>query len=494
MAPKRPATNPSLQLYLLPKDKPMLDYVLNRLMETLSPEKYEIVESIFQMYRTSAGFDPSVMAKVRFKRLKAGEFKQVLSEIDSEIGSIIQSEGYQLELARMGGPEPLFQTYIELSKESVVGEPINSLEEFGVKCEATDSIELVLLFYRQHARMIEQHLMKDQPNQLLAQYDAGMERFRQLHRQFRISLELHMLEHDPAPNASDQEKVGNFLEELGALLTLEPDTNRKLVLMTLLFRAASLSELPGKHIRPYLDHLTANSDTIFAHAPESRKYILGIMAHYHVQAGKALRMNWLEEAEKIVRVQDQGDDRIRLRFIRACIESDSGNSEQALKHLNEVEHLLHKTTAKTPAIRNYWVRLCEMKTLLYAANILNGQHEVIPQLALLQQTAEDHGSSLQDSAVITLEWRALEQFLNRKPEDSLRLFNKALEYRNERPVNPWQLIDRYFSNLLSAQSGPGAAATEALLMKELQEPFFSAACQRLFELAAASVPSRATQE
>ncbi|MFM9006964.1 MAG: hypothetical protein ACKORE_00100, partial [Bacteroidota bacterium] len=204
MAPKRPASNPSLQLYLLPKDKPMLDYVLNRLAETLSPEKYEIVESIFQMYRTSAGFDPSVMAKVRFKRLKAGEFKQALAEIDTEIGSIIQSEGYQLELARLGGPEPLFQTYIELSKESVVGEPMKSLEEFGLKCEATDSIELFLLFYRQHARMIEQHLMQDQPHQLLALYDSGMELVRQLLRQFRISIELNMLEHDQAPNSSDQ--------------------------------------------------------------------------------------------------------------------------------------------------------------------------------------------------------------------------------------------------------------------------------------------------
>ncbi|MFM9055500.1 MAG: hypothetical protein ACKOQY_02260 [Bacteroidota bacterium] len=494
MAPKRPASNPSLQLYLLPKDKPMLDYVLNRLAETLSPEKYEIVESIFQMYRTSAGFDPSVMAKVRFKRLKAGEFKQALAEIDTEIGSIIQSEGYQLELARLGGPEPLFQTYIELSKESVVGEPMKSLEEFGLKCEATDSIELFLLFYRQHARMIEQHLMQDQPHQLLAQYDSGMERLRQLHRQFRISLELHMLEHDPAPNSSDQEKVGNFLEELGALLTLEPDTNRKLVLITLLFRAASLSELPGKHIRPYLDYLAANAEAIFTHSPESRKYVLGIMAHYHVQAGKVMRMSWLEEAEKIVRVQDQGDDRIRLRFIRASIESDSGNSEQALKHLNEVEHLLHKSPSKTPAIRNYWVRLCEMKTLLYATQILNGQHEVMPQLVLLQQTAEDQGSGRQDSAVVTLEWRALEQFLNRKPEEALRLFNKALEYRNERSLNPWLLIDRYFSSLLNPQSGPGAAATEALLMKELQEPFFSAACERIFELAAATVPSQAQQE
>ncbi|MCE2846414.1 MAG: hypothetical protein LW707_05185 [Sphingobacteriales bacterium] len=429
MASKRPATNPSLQLYLLPKDKPMLDYVLSRLAEILSPEKYEIVESIFQMYRTSAGFDPSVMAKVRFKRLKAGDFKQALAEIDSEIGSIIQSE-----------------------------------------------------------------LMQDQPHQLLAQYDAGMERFRQLHRQFRISLELHMLEHDPAPNSSDQEKVGSFLEELGALLTLEPDSNRKLVLMTLLFRAASLSELPGKHIRPYLDHLAANTETIFAHSPESRKYVLGIMAHYHVLAGKAMRMNWLEEAEKIVRVQDQGDDRIRLRFIRACIESDSGNSEQALKHLNEVEHLLHKSTSKTPAIRNYWVRLCEMKTLLYAANVLNGQHDALQQLALLQQTAEDHGSGRQDSAIITLEWRALEQFLNRKPEEALRLFNKALEYRTERSLTPWLLIDRYFSCLINPQSGPGAAATEALLMKEMQEPFYSVACERMFELAASAVPSQAQQE
>ncbi|MFM9007840.1 MAG: hypothetical protein ACKORE_04580, partial [Bacteroidota bacterium] len=341
---------------------------------------------------------------------------------------------------------------------------------------------------------IEQHLMQDQPHQLLAQYDSGMERLRQLHRQFRISLELHMLEHDPAPNSSDQEKVGNFLEELGALLTLEPDTNRKLVLITLLFRAASLSELPGKHIRPYLDYLAANAEAIFTHSPESRKYVLGIMAHYHVQAGKVMRMSWLEEAEKIVRVQDQGDDRIRLRFIRASIESDSGNSEQALKHLNEVEHLLHKSPSKTPAIRNYWVRLCEMKTLLYATQILNGQHEVMPQLVLMQQTAEDQGSGRQDSAVVTLEWRALEQFLNRKPEEALRLFNKALEYRNERSLNPWLLIDRYFSSLLNPQSGPGAAATEALLMKELQEPFFSAACERIFELAAATVPSQAQQE
>jgi hypothetical protein len=60
-------------------------------------------------------------------------------------------------------------------------------------------------------------------------------------------------------------------------------------------------------------------------------------------------------------------------------------------------------------------------------------------------------------------------------------------------MSPWLIVDRYFSNLIDPQAQSGAAAAEALLMKELQEPFYSSIGEQLFQLAAIGVPSRTVE-
>lgn len=493
MAEPRPAQTPTYQLYMLPKEKQLLDFVLRKLSETLSPERYEIIATIFQMYRTSAGFDPSVMSKVRFKRMKAGDFKHALLQIDEEIGQIIQSEAYRQELARLGGPEPLFQSFLEISQLAAV-QPVENvmpeLESMEMKCSAADAVELLLLFYRQHSRLIESMYEEDEANRFLERYDAHLERFRQLQRQFRLSFEIRMLEHTSETKMNEQEKIENLIQELGTLLTLEQQDSKRTVMISLIIRAAALTNSPAQHIRPYLDFIQDGIEQFFPHQPESRKHILCTLAQYHVDAGPMVRTLWMDEADKIAKSIDNADDKPALRLIRAMIDADSGNYQAAMKQLNEVEHLLHKSNSKSNKVRNLWIRYCEYKTLLSVRNALDGDRDSIGQLEQLQQIANERGQHRQDISVQILEWRGLEHFLKRSYEEAYSCFDRARGYRKGQEQHPWLLIDRYFCSLLKPTESQAEAASIGLVLQEMQEPMYSKVCSDIMKRAAELVSGK----
>lgn len=485
MAEPRPASSSTYQLQLLPKEKRILDFVLKKLSESLSPERFEVAEAIFTMYRTSAGFDPRVMAKVRFKRLKAGDFKEAFVQIDQEIGQIIQSQDYRHELVKLGGPEPLFQSFSELVQEA--GSKSASaarldIGTFEAKCSATDTIELMLLFYRQNARLVETLYQQEDANSFLERYDSYLERFRQVHRQFRISFEIKMLEHSSESSMSEQDKVGDLLQELGALLTVEKEVTKRAILLSLILRASALTPAPAVHIRPYLPFLERDIDHFFPHYPDSRRYVLSVLAHYHIDAGTKARLQWLEEADKLAKAQEQLEDRVRLRLIRAAIEADNSQYQSAWKILNEVEQLLFKCNAKSNITRNNWVKTCELKTLLACLNQLSGGESDPTIFEQVQQHASEMGRHRHDIAVSLLEWRGLEHLLGRRFEDALNCFNKALDYRSGQLQHPWNLMNRFFVAMLEPEGSRAEAATQALHLQELQEPFYSKVGTELMRL------------
>ena len=81
-------------LLRLPKDKSALDYLKQQLSHG-RPERNEVIEELFEMHRTSTGFDPMSLSKGRFKRIKAQAFRQILLSINDELPSIVDSPEYK---------------------------------------------------------------------------------------------------------------------------------------------------------------------------------------------------------------------------------------------------------------------------------------------------------------------------------------------------------------------------------------------------------------
>lgn len=125
----------------LPKDKSVLDYIKKRLAERSSLERFEVLNELFEMYRTSTGFDPLSLSKGRFKRIKASALKQILADINKEIPSITSSTEYQQYLHSHDRSSVLFEKLkaiklkIENNEFSVLEKDIRDLREQIVMAE-----------------------------------------------------------------------------------------------------------------------------------------------------------------------------------------------------------------------------------------------------------------------------------------------------------------------------------------------------------------------
>lgn len=112
----------------LPKDKEVLDYIKQKLGEHCSPERFEVINELFEMHRTSTGFDPVGLSKVRFKRIKASAFRQILAEINEEIPSILHTPGYQECLQKQDHSAIIFEKLSEI-KSKLEKNDIKNLEQ-----------------------------------------------------------------------------------------------------------------------------------------------------------------------------------------------------------------------------------------------------------------------------------------------------------------------------------------------------------------------------
>ncbi len=297
----------NFQLFRLPKERSVLDFVLQKLGEGASPERYELLEALLSMYRTSTGFNPLAMSKARFKRLKAAEFRQTLAEIDQEIGCLLQSPEYRQYMTRKADIAPLFEQYNDLSSAVQLHPALSltdELDAFENKCERHEAEELLLSFYRQQPHFIEEIYRKEGPAGFLKKYDRILERQHHLQRQFRISFEIILLEQAADKGILNDEKAKALLSELGVLLTSEPQVARQYTLLLKIIRTAQLTSSPARNMAPWLDFLQEAGSALLAYHPEAVLLILTALARYCNSAGRAQRLHWLDEAEKEARLQE----------------------------------------------------------------------------------------------------------------------------------------------------------------------------------------------
>jgi hypothetical protein len=475
----------SFQLFRLPKEKTVLDFVVQKLGEGASPERYEILESVLDMYRTSTGFDPYALSKGRFKRLKAAEFRASLYEIDKEIGQLISSDEYKQFIAEKANFTPLFKEYVELGQAIQIHPALSltsELESFENKCENAESEEILLCLYRQQTHFLEVVHQGDGIEKFIEKYDTLVERQRQRQREVRLGFELIRLEQSADKGQQQEEQVVKVYEELGVLLTLASSTLNKYHLLLKIIRASLLTASPYRYLATYLDYLQSSHQEILLFLPEAKRKIFTVLAQYSVSSSKEQRLAWLDAAELEAKHQELHDERPGFRFIRCIIESDAGKIDAAIKCLNEAEHLIYKASTRSLSSRNNWIRLSEYRSLLFALKVLQGETIPTERFLQLQQLAEDMGRHRQEISVLLLEWKGLQHYVYNDMEQAYTCFDRAKSYRKNKGEQPWEILDKYFCSKLGKSKKKNESAHLALLLQEMKEPFYSQVMGKMIEL------------
>ena len=120
-------------LQSLPRDKKTLDFILKKLTENSSPERHEVLGELLEMHRTSAGFNPKILSKGRFKRFRSSEIRQVLTELEQALSVITASAEYRQHLEDAARHHGLIEQYSNMVS-LLTAPPTKELNDRGVLC------------------------------------------------------------------------------------------------------------------------------------------------------------------------------------------------------------------------------------------------------------------------------------------------------------------------------------------------------------------------
>lgn len=128
----------------LPKDKEVLDFIKQKLSAYYTPEQFEVIDKLFEIHRTSKGFDPVSFSKVRFKRIKSTAFRKILSEINHKIPVILNTAEYKDYLNKKDQSNAIFEklvlikSRIEVINDEKLEDAIHELKELFIVAKDYD--------------------------------------------------------------------------------------------------------------------------------------------------------------------------------------------------------------------------------------------------------------------------------------------------------------------------------------------------------------------
>lgn len=461
----------------LPKDKLILDYVLAQLSSKSSLERFEIVSGIFNMYRTSTGFNPMSISKGRFKRMKSGDLRKILIEIESDLDIIIQSEHYKQLVAKQNNFNLLFQSYSQLS-EALSIHPFSSMtsevEEFESTMNRKEAYEILLNFYHYHPDFFENTRNGDQLDNFLIEFDAIAERAQNRVKHTRITFLLSKLEQLSANGKPDLTSINKSFQELELLLLSENNLFTKNELLIKILRVGILFPAPYTKLQSYLQYTSENIDSIIILNDKYSNFLYSCIAKYSIDSSREQRNKWIENVDNKAREFGQESDRAQAKFIKAVIAFDNHDFENGKRYLNEAEHMVHRSSWKQIAGRNTWIAICEFRTIAYAVEHISGilEHDDL-QFSTMHHVVNDSSKHRHDSAVISLEMSAIKNFAFKKWDDSSELFNRAMNYRSDSTNHPMFIINKFFCELLKVDCNKKQLKLLIDLLTEAKEPFYS---------------------
>lgn len=475
-----------LNIHQLPKDKLVLDYVLSRLGENSSPERYDLIVSLFNMYRTSTGFDPLALSKGRFRRIKAIDYKVMFSEIEKDIDTILHSDQYKQLVSKQMNYKSLFEEFCLLSESLSIHPPYsmtNEVEEYEKKLNHKEAFELLIHFYRLNQPFFNETRNGDNLDGFLAQFDQAYARTHQLYRQSRGSLVLIKHERDALRGKLNFPIIHELFTEFEQLLTVEPNRFTKSEILSKLIRLGLLFPNPAATLVNYIDYVAENLERIIIQYPEAEQLICSFIALFHQTSDIDDRYKLLQRAETFTKESGKESERAFIKIYKALIALDKTDYTTALKALNEAEHLVFRSSWKQALGRNAWIQICEWRSLIFTIMVLKGEEHFSSVLFNdLEKVVNDTSMHRHDSAIISLELNALRYFIDNRRDEALSNFEKANNYRCDATEHPRYLLNSFFIQLLKGNTKKGKTTDYREAILKSNAPFYRSACAELIEL------------
>jgi hypothetical protein len=461
----------------LPKERAVLDYILQQIGKSSSPERYELISAIFQLHLTSAGFDPMALSKARFKRVKASEFRMALREIDAEIAQIIQTEEYKQVMNRQTYLPDLFQKYLLYSASLRQSNHINTrhFKEFSNLLKDKDAGDLLLGFIREHMHLFEANMAEEELTDLLQQYELLMQdqqRNNQLvHAVFELRLS-EMLSQRAVRNTIQINALWNLFSEKLKSSTTEythPELAEKVM------RAGSLTGWPSRNLRPFLSSFAELNINYYYSPYEKHFLLLSCLAAYYVDAGYYPRLQWLDEAEESGKRSNNGQHRASLRLIRAYLAADQGQYDEAVRFLDEAEYHVYRIQQRDFELKNTWIEIARTRVLLNAMAVMQNRTPMhMASFEAQQYLMSGIGKHRTDIPQLNAELNGLTLFLQKSWDEAYVAFQKAMHLRKEEGADhPMVLVNSFYCVLLQPSL---ASATPEEILEDLtnaKETFYS---------------------
>jgi hypothetical protein len=135
----------------LPRDKQILDFIRDKLLTPENKERKEIVTELFEMHRTSEGFDPMSLCKARVSRVKSTVIKKILADVDAEVGAILQSIEFKEFISKGDSSARLFNL-LQLIRGKIQRNDFNEVEKLIAELKELISLcskqDLLIALYK----------------------------------------------------------------------------------------------------------------------------------------------------------------------------------------------------------------------------------------------------------------------------------------------------------------------------------------------------------
>lgn len=468
----------------LPKDKEVLDYIFSQLSVDGKQDWNTLLEELLVMHRSSSGFNPMVMGKGRFKRLKAAEFRVVLSEINMELQALLHSEKYLDFLKKRFGNKELRSRFNELIFLLDLDHFDSSIKDkfIQIKTELLmiGEYEMLLQLFKNGQHFIEKSFPDELHTYMLEFVD--IQNRVQINSDHIVScFKTVALLHKARMGVFEQNEAVMLYDDLCKLLIRHKSIRSKYETLINILEISSLLDNRSHYMEPYINFTAENFEEILHTVPEKSNAIHCNLAKYMVEESLPVRLNHLNKAMKQACDAKNIEEQIHFKIVHAELASDSGNIESALSLLDEAFLLSLQSENNEEVIAARAKVLMTRMFILSYLHFADNDRLALKEMNKTLKQLESESSLRLDHAVLVNENKALVHLAKGEIDEAKQLFSKSAKARENNSYPFQYYINSYFQELLRKK--PAMDILNGIIDKllSLNEPFYSSICVSMLE-------------
>ena len=458
----------------LPRDKKTLDFILKKLTENSSPDKFEVLAELLEMHRTSIGFNPLALTKGRLKRFRSAEIKNVLAEMEQKLGVITASIEYRQHLEEATRHQALLDQYsnmVSLLTAPPTKELNDQVDQFIAHLESEDALELLLSFYKQ----AENHFLSRSRDleKIVDSYSSLLIRLQIRNNLILNGLQTALVLQQALRMNASQEKLLLHFNSLTVVYNNTTNEAEKVDVLHQIMRVGLCLDKRVKHLADYIKLIAFNIDDIKGEHDKTKIDLLTSAFIYDIKSETAIRINRLNAlADKVKAFKDK-QSLVNIKNGIALLEAEKNNFTEAIRILNEAEHLLYRNGFKNNA-KKEWIEICILRFYIYvssekANSVIYDDAAYDSIIQVLRDAFTDHSSL--NATISGL--KGVKEYLKGNKTQARLLFSTSIEEEKNPPYRYNYLI---FKSLLHSLSGSSNNKQLNKTMEELsalEEPFYT---------------------